>query len=101
MSLSVIKTGGKQYVVLPGQKLKIEKLSSKTGDSVSFETLLSADVDGKDVKIGKPFLSGKVEAKVTGEGKAKKVLVVKYKPKTRYKKRVGHRQPFSQIEISK
>ena len=101
MSLSVIKTGGKQYVVLPGQKLKIEKLNSKTGEKVSFETLLTSDTEGKDVKIGKPFLTGKVEATAIGEGKAKKVLVVKYKPKTRYKKRVGHRQPFTQVEITK
>ncbi|MFA6321941.1 MAG: 50S ribosomal protein L21 [Candidatus Buchananbacteria bacterium] len=101
MSLAVIKTGGKQYLVKPGSKLKIEKLELNAGDKVSFDTLLTADEEGAKIEIGKPTLSVKTEAKVLAQGKAKKVLVVKYKAKIRYKKRVGHRQPFTQVEISK
>jgi len=101
MSLSVIKTGGKQYLVKPGQKLKVEKLISEIGDKITLETLLTAEEDGTNVKIGKPLVSTKTNAAVLASGKAKKVLVVKFKPKTRYKKRVGHRQPFTQIEIAK
>lgn len=101
MSLIVIKTGGKQYLTKVGAKLKVEKLDLNVGDKANLETLLLSDEEGKKIEIGKPFLSTQTEAKVLAQGKAKKVLVVKYKPKTRNKKRVGHRQPFTQIEIVK
>lgn len=100
--IAVIKTGGKQYIVNPGQKLKIEKLKgAKEGDTVSFsEVLLTADESGSDVKIGKPAISGvSVSAKVLREGKADKKLVLRYKSKTRYKKKKGHRQPFMEVAI--
>lgn len=101
MSIAIIKTGGKQYLVKTGDKIKVEKLSGKEGSLVKFDTLLISDENGSKVEIGKPLLKTKVEGKILKQDKAKKVLVVKYKPKTRYKKRVGHRQPFSEVEITK
>ncbi len=98
--IAVIKTGGKQYKVKEKQALKIEKLDKKTGDKVTFETLMIADTDGKEVKLGNPSLGGKVEGKVLDQGKDKKVSVIKYKSKTRYKRNIGHRQPFTKVEIT-
>jgi len=97
--LAVIKTGGKQYIVKPGDKIKIEKLENKEGDAVVFsEVLLVAD-DGK-TEIGNPVVkSTKVEAKVLKHGKSDKVIVFKYKPKKRYSRKIGHRQPYTEIEI--
>ena len=99
--IAVIKTGGKQYKVKEGQILKIEKLPQEEGKSVKFDTLLVSSTDGQDVQIGKPSLGEKVEAKVIDQGKDKKVSVVKYKNKTRYTRNVGHRQPFTKVEILK
>jgi len=105
-TIAVIKTGGKQYKVKKGQSIKIEKLSAKdglpaqSGDKVKFDTLLTASSDGKEVNIGKPSLGEKVEGKVVEQGRDKKVMVVKYKNKTRYKRNLGHRQPFTQVEIT-
>ena len=101
MSLAVIKTGGKQYLVKKGDKIKIEKLKGKEGDNVKFETLLTTDENGSKIEVGKPTLKSKVEAKILKQDRAKKILVVKYKNKTRYKRRIGHRQPFTQVEITK
>jgi large subunit ribosomal protein L21 len=98
--IAVIKTGGKQYKVKEGQILKIEKLEEEVGKKVKFETLLTATVDAKELNIGRPTLGEKVEGTVTEQDRAKKVSVVKYKNKTRYKKNVGHRQPFTKIEIT-
>jgi len=99
--IAVIKTGGKQYKVKPGQVLKIEKLDAEAGKQVKFETLLIATADGKEMNLGKPALGEKVEGKILEQGRAKKIAVVKYKNKTRYQKNVGHRQPFTKIEIMK
>ncbi|MFA6410887.1 MAG: 50S ribosomal protein L21 [Candidatus Buchananbacteria bacterium] len=101
MSLAVIKTGGKQYLVKAGDKIKVEKLNKKDGEIVKFDTLLITDEKGKDVQVGKPLLSTKVEAKVLKQAKADKVSVIKYKAKTRYNKQVGHRQPYTLIQIEK
>lgn len=101
MTLAVIKTGGKQYLVKKGDKLKIEKLNGKEGDIVKFDTLLITDEKGDNVEIGKPAVKSKVEAKILKHAKDKKILVVKYKSKTRYLRRVGHRQHFTQVEIQK
>ena len=95
--IAVIKTGGKQYKVRVGQALKIEKLDKKEGEKIKFETLLTAD--GEKINIGKPFLGDKVEAVVKEQGRGKKISVVKFKNKVRYRKNVGHRQPFSKVEI--
>lgn len=101
MTLAVIKTGGKQYLVKKGDKLKIEKLNGKEGDTVKFDTLLITDEKGDNVEIGKPTVKSKVEAKILKHDKDKKILVVKYKSKIRYLRRVGHRQHYTQIEIQK
>lgn len=98
---AVIKTGGKQYKVSAGQKLKIEKIPGKAGDKISFDQVLLI-ADGGKVKIGQPLVKdAKVEAKILRQARAKKVVVMKFKSKTRQKTKKGHRQPFSEIEISK
>lgn len=97
--IAVIETGGKQYLVKEGDVLKVEKLGKQEGETVEFEALLKAE--GENVEIGKPVLAAKVTAEVVGEGKAPKVEVVKYKSKSRYLKRRGHRQPFTSIKITK
>lgn len=106
MQLAVIKTGGKQYVVSPGATITIEKIGRgvatmplKKGDSLTFDEVLLTD-DGKTTTVGTPAVSG---ATVTGTvavvGRAKKVEVVKYKAKSRYFKRRGHRQPHIKVTI--
>jgi large subunit ribosomal protein L21 len=95
--LAIIKTGGKQYKVSEGQSLKIEKINLKAGDNIKFETLLT--YDGENLNLGKPSLGEKVEGEIIEQGKNKKVLVVKYKRKTRYRRNVGHRQLFTKVKI--
>lgn len=99
---AVIKTGGKQYIVREGQELKIEKLEVEDGQTVTFDAMLVADEEGNDVKIGKPMVAGvKVSATVTGHGKSKKVSVIKYKAKVRYRRHRSHRQPFTKVQVNK
>jgi len=99
--LAVIKTGGKQYIVTPGDKIKIEKLDAKEGKEIAFKEVLLLE-KGKKLEIGSPLVKeAKVIGKITRHGKSKKVIVFKYKPKTRYKLKKGHRQPFTEIEILK
>lgn len=101
MEFAVIKTGGKQYKVSEGTVVNIEKIKGefKKGDKVSFDQVLLVD-DGKDTTIGTPYIKGaKVEAEIVAIGRARKVLVVKYKQKSRYLKRNGHRQPFFKVKI--
>ncbi|WKZ26609.1 MAG: 50S ribosomal protein L21 [Candidatus Paceibacterota bacterium] len=98
---AVILTGGKQYQVSVGDTLKIEKIKGdfKKGDKVVFDRVLLVD-DGKDTTIGAPYIDGaKVEAVFEEAGKNKKIEVVKYKAKSRYYKRRGHRQPFFKVKI--
>ena len=93
---AIIKTGGKQYRVSEGDVLNIE-----AGSEVVFDEVLTVVADS-DVKIGKPVVDGaKVTAKVVEHGKAEKIFVFKYKAKSNYRKRQGHRQPFTKVEISK
>lgn len=100
--MAVITTGGKQYLVKEGQELTVEKLTNKPESTLEFDALLVTDEEGKDVKVGEPTVSGaKVSAKVMEHGRAKKVSVIKYKPKSRYRRNVGHRQPFTKIKIEK
>ena len=101
MKIAVIKTGGKQYKVKKGSKVKIEKISGKAGQAVKFNALLLADENGKSVEIGKPLTKTKVEGKILKQGRAKKVAVIKYKRKTRYRRNLGHRQPYTEVEIVK
>ena len=101
MKFAVISTGGKQYKVAEGDVLRIEKISDtiKVGDKVVFDQVLLVD-DGATTKIGTPTISGaKVEAELKEIGRAKKVIVIKYKQKSRYFKKNGHRQPYSKVEI--
>ena len=95
---AVIKTGGKQYIVAPNQKLRVEKLESKD-ENIEFSDILLIEKDGK-VDIGTPTISGaKVTAKITKQDRAKKITVLKYKSKTRYQIKKGHRQPFTEVQI--
>ena len=101
MEMAVIKTGGKQYVVAKGDTIFIEKLPGDkvAGDKVSFDEVLLVD-NGSDTTIGAPTIKGaKVEGTVVTAGKGKKVEVVKFKAKSRYYKRRGHRQPFLKVKI--
>ena len=97
---AVIVTGGKQYTVAEGDVLYIEKLNAEAEATVKFEVL--AVLDGENTKIGAPVVEGAaVEAKVVKNGKAKKITVFKYKPKKGEKKKIGHRQPYTKVEITK
>ena len=99
--LAVIKTGGKQYIVAPGQKLKIEKLNKKEGSEITFNQVLLLE-KSKKIDIGCPFVKGaKVIGKVLKQDKAKKVIIFKYKAKKRSKVKKGHRQPYTEVEILK
>ncbi len=99
--LAVIKTGGKQYLVQPGDKIKIEKINEEENKEVTFKEVLLVEKN-KKLEIGAPLVKGAfVVGKILGQGKDKKVIVFKYKPKTRYKKKTGHRQPFTEVEITK
>lgn len=104
---AVIETGGKQYKVTTGQKIKVEKLNVKgatsshikpPGGSVSFDKVLLM-VDGEKAEIGQPYLNHKVEARVLKEGRAKKKIIFRYHSKTRYRKKKGHMQPYTEVEI--
>jgi large subunit ribosomal protein L21 len=100
MAFAVIETGGKQYRVATGEKVKIEKLDVDEGKTVEFEKVLLA-VNGDDVQVGKPYVEGvKVSGKVVRQGRADKIIVFRYHPKTRYRKKKGHRQPFTEVEIT-
>lgn len=99
--IAVIKTGGKQYLVQPGDKIKVEKLEAEEGKEVTFDEVLLLDKN-KKVEIGSPLVEGaKVTAKVLNHGKGKKLIIFKYKPKKRYKRKIGHRQIFTEVEILK
>ena len=100
---AVIKTGGKQYKVAKGDVVKIEKLSGdhKEGDKVTFDEVLLSD-DGKGTKVGTPTVSGaKVDGTITEIGRDKKIDVIRFRAKSRYHKKRGHRQPFMKVEINK
>lgn len=99
---AVIQTGGKQYKVSKDDIVSIEKIKGeyKKGDKISFDKILLVD-DGKDTTIGTPYIPGaKVDAEIMEIGRARKILVVKYKQKSRYLRRNGHRQPFFKVKIT-
>ncbi len=101
MNFSVIETGGKQYKVSAGQKLKIEKIAGEAGEVVFFDKVLLTS-DGSSAKIGQPYVGGaKVEGKVIKQARDKKKIVFRYHSKTRYRKKNGHRQPITEVEIVK
>ena len=97
---AIIATGGKQYKVSEGDIITIEKLGVEAGEKVTFDQVLAVSDNG--LKVGEPTVAGaSVEASVIREGRAKKVIVYKYKPKTGYHKKNGHRQSFTQVKIEK
>lgn len=98
MKFAAIKTGGKQYLVHEGMTLKVEKLTGMdVGAKVSFDVM--ATIDGETVNLGKPTLSSKVQAEVVSLGKNEKLTVLRYMPKSRWAKKNGHRQPFTEVKI--
>lgn len=97
---AIIETGGKQYVVEEGKVISIEKLDVEEGAEVTFDEVLL--VSGDDVKIGQPNVAGaKVTGKVLEQGKERKIRIFKYKAKSNYRRRQGHRQPFTKVKIEK
>lgn len=99
--IAIIKTGGKQYKVKVGDKIKVEKLDGKEGEKISFDEVLFVG-DGSDIKVGTPLVKGaKVEGKILKTAKGKKVTGIKFKPKKRYKVKFGHRQTMTEVEITK
>lgn len=97
---AIVEAGGKQYVVAVGDQLKVEKMSDdvKVGDTITIDTVLLTD-NGSETKIGAPFVASKVQAKVLDIAKDKKVQVIKYKQKSRYFVKQGHRQTLMKVEI--
>ena len=96
---AIIETGGKQYKVAEGDVIKVEKLAVEEGQEYSLDKVLVVAKDS-DVTVGAPYVAGaKVSASVLGEGKAKKVIVYKYKSKKGFHKKKGHRQPFTELQI--
>lgn len=101
MNTAVIKTGGKQYLVQEGQKLRVEKIKSDLEDKITFEEVLITS-SGKDTTVGTPFVEGaKVEGKIVDHARHKKVTGVKMKSKKRSKKYFGHKQHYTEVEITK
>ena len=97
---AIIKTGGKQLRVEEGQTIWVEKLAAEAGDIVIFDEVLL--IGGDNLKVGNPLIKGAtVTAKVEKQGKSKKIIVFKYKPKKNYRKKQGHRQPYTRLVIEK
>ena len=96
---AVIRTGGKQYVVEPGQVLKVEKLNLPEGSEVEFEALMVRGDNG-EVKVGSEAKGTKVKATVVRHGKGRKIIVFKYKAKKHYQRKYGHRQHFTEIQVN-
>ena len=98
---AVIETGGKQYRVQEGDTIFVEKLDANEGESISFDKVLLVSGEG-DVKVGKPYVDGAVvSGNVVEQGKGKKVIVFKFKAKKDYRKKQGHRQPYTRVKIEK
>ena len=97
---AIIETGGKQYKVAEGDTLFIEKLDQEAGDAIVFDKVLA--ILGDEAKIGTPVVEGAtVDASIVKNGKGKKVMIFKYKPKKGYRRRQGHRQPYTKVQIGK
>ena len=98
---AIIKTGGKQYRVAVGDKLRIEKLRADVGADVDFDEVLLVGKGG-DARVGTPLVEGaKVSAKVTAHGRGKKLIVYKFRRRKNYRRKNGHRQPYTEVEITK
>lgn len=96
---AIVETGGKQYKVTPGKTIRIEKIQGESGDSLVFDKVLAISNDG-ETKIGTPYIEGAaIKGTIVQQGKAKKILVFKYRSKTNYRRRYGHRQHFTEVRI--
>jgi len=97
---AVFRTGGKQYRVSPGDKLRVERLKAEVGDVVDFDQVLLVG-DGADVRIGSPLVpGGKVQGKVLNQGRGKKIEIIKFKRRAHYRRTAGHRQHYTELEIT-
>lgn len=98
---AIIETGGKQYKVQEGDAIRVEKLDTTEGEAIKFEKVLLISDDGK-LNVGKPYVEGAlVEGIVESQGKEKKIIVFKFKRKEDYRRKQGHRQPYTQVKIEK
>jgi large subunit ribosomal protein L21 len=96
---AVFKTGGKQYRVSPGDTVRVEKLPGSVGDAIAFDQVLL--VSGEALKLGKPLVGGaKVEAKIVDQGLGKKLVIFKFRRRKNYRRKNGHRQPFTALQIT-
>ena len=100
-TFAVIKTGGKQYRVSPGETLRIEKLAGEVGSAVTFEEVLLIGGEGTPLQIGRPLVAGaQVEGKIKAQDREKKVIIFKFRRRKNYRRKTGHRQPFTAVEIT-
>jgi large subunit ribosomal protein L21 len=98
---AIFQTGGKQYLVKVGDKIQVEKLEGQVGETLKFDQVLFTE-DNDKIELGKPHISGVViEGKILKQGRAKKVHVLKYRPKSKYRRKSGNRQHYTEVEITK
>jgi large subunit ribosomal protein L21 len=98
---AIIETGSKQYKVMPGDKIRIEKIEGSADGAVSFDRVLMV-ADGDAITVGAPLVkNARVEGKILSQDRARKIIVFKYHSKSRYQKKRGHRQPYTEVEIVK
>ncbi len=96
---AIVETGGKQYRMSPGKTFVVEKLEGQVGEEVVFDRVLAL-VENGETKVGQPFLEAvQVKARILDHGKGKKIIVFKYKPKKNYRRKKGHRQPFTRVRV--
>lgn len=101
MKYAVVESGGKQYIARPGELIEVDHMPLEVGKPVKFKEVLMA-VDGSSIHVGKPVIKGAVvEGKVVGQIKGRKIIVFKYKPRIRYRRKQGHRQRYTQVSIQK
>lgn len=97
---AVIETGGKQYKVRPGQRLRVETLKGEAGESVAFDKVLLVAASDENVEVGAPYLSGKVvNATIAGHGRGDKIKIIKFRRRKHHMKRMGHRQNYTEVVI--
>jgi len=98
---AIIETGSKQYFVTQGDKIQVEKLVGEVGSTITFDKVLFT-AEGSNIQLGKPFISGAtVEGTIIKQGRGAKIHVLKYKAKSKYRRKIGHRQSFTELEITK